>query len=165
MYVFYTPLRHVATFLNENVLLKYFWYITWYLQQIVFTYVTVVEYIYNSKRKDLHPNLKQICTKYIFCVRPTKQIYVYDFLNICMEKKMYENLQIFVKKCKDIWIKIQKDCMKIQKYLQTNGVYMRASGITLVSGPLVTITPQYTPIAPTTAKDGRGDFHTYKRTR
>ena len=48
--------------------------------------------------------------------------------------------------------------MKIQKYLQTNGVYMRASGITLVSGPLVTITPQYTPIAPTTAKDGRGIF-------
>ena len=31
---------------------------------------------------------------------------------------------------------------KKDKYLQTNGVYMRASGITLVSGPLVTITPQ-----------------------
>ena len=46
----------------------------------------------------------------------------------------------------------------LDKYLQTNGVYMRASGITLVSGPLVTVTPQYTPIAPTTAKDGRGSF-------
>ena len=46
----------------------------------------------------------------------------------------------------------------LDKYLQTNGVYMRASGITLVFGPLVTVTPQYTPIAPTTAKDGRGSF-------
>ena len=60
-------------------------------------------------------------------------------------KRNYENPKTFVNQ-------------KMQNYLQTNGVYMRASGITLVSGPLVTVTPQYTPIAPTTAKDGRGSF-------
>ena len=50
--------------------------------------------------------------------------YFYDY-----PKKLYENPKIFVNQ-------------KTEKYLQTNGVYMRASGITLVSGPLVTITPQ-----------------------
>ena len=65
-------------------------------------------------------------------------------------KRNYENPKTFVNQ-------------KMQNYLQTNGVYMRGSGITLVSGPLVTITAQCTPIASTTAKDGRGIFIHYTK--
>ena len=60
-------------------------------------------------------------------------------------------------------MKKKKEIFVGKQYLQTNGVYMRGSGITLVSGPLVTITAQCTPIASTTAKDGRGIFIHYTK--